>query len=58
VPFQTEQAIEAVVSGREEDFTAWLCRFALQYDEITRTDHALFVEAFRNGEIPGVSSAD
>jgi uncharacterized protein (DUF2252 family) len=58
VPFQTEQAIEAVVSGREEELTAWLCRFALEYDDIARNDHRLFVEAFRNDEIRGVTSAD
>jgi uncharacterized protein (DUF2252 family) len=58
VPFQTEQAIDAVVSGREEEFTSWLSGFALQYAEVARNDHRLFVEAFRTGEIPGVSSAD
>ena len=58
VPFQTEQAIEAVVAGREAEFTGWLARFALGYDEVARADHRLFVEAFRNGEIPGVTSAD
>jgi uncharacterized protein (DUF2252 family) len=58
VPFQTEQAIESVVAGREEEFTSWLARFALGYDEVARADHRLFVEAFRNGEIPGVTSAD
>jgi uncharacterized protein (DUF2252 family) len=58
VPFQTEQAISDVVEGREEEFTTWLTRFALAYDEVARADHRLFVEAFRNGEIPGVTSAD
>lgn len=56
VPFQTECAIESVVSGREEEFTEWLSRFALDYAELVREDHRLFVEAFRNEEIPGVSS--
>ncbi|MGH3483127.1 MAG: DUF2252 domain-containing protein [Nocardioidaceae bacterium] len=58
VPFQTEEAIKDVVEGRDEEFTTWLTRFALAYDEVARTDHRLFVEAFRNGEIPGVTSAD
>jgi uncharacterized protein (DUF2252 family) len=31
VPFQTEQAIEAVTSGREAEFADWLCDFALAY---------------------------
>ncbi|HYJ67849.1 MAG TPA: DUF2252 domain-containing protein [Nocardioidaceae bacterium] len=57
VTFQTEQAIEAVTSGREEEFADWLCGFALGYAELARTDHRLFVDAFRNGEIPGVSAA-
>jgi uncharacterized protein (DUF2252 family) len=58
VPFQTEQAIEAVTSGREAEFADWLCGFALGYAELARTDHRLFVDAFRNGEIPGVTAAD
>jgi uncharacterized protein (DUF2252 family) len=58
VPFQTEQAIEAVTSGREEEFADWLAGFALEYAAQARTDHRLFVDAFRNGEIPGVSAAD
>jgi uncharacterized protein (DUF2252 family) len=57
VPFQTEEAIQTVVAGREEEFTEWLAGFALGYDEVARADHRLFVEAFRNGEIPGVTSA-
>jgi len=28
----------------------------LGYDEVARADHRLFVEAFRNGEISGVTS--
>jgi uncharacterized protein (DUF2252 family) len=57
VPFQTEQAIEAVISGREEKFADWLAGFAVAYAELARTDHRLFVDAFRNGEIPGVSAS-
>ncbi len=58
VPFQTELAIEAVTSGREAEFADWLRDFALAYAELARTDHRLFVDAFRNGEIPGVTAAD
>lgn len=54
VPFQTEAAIENVVQGRENEFAQWLVRFAMEYADIARHDHRLFVEAFRGGEIPGV----
>lgn len=54
VPFQTEEAIENVVGGREEEFARWLARFAVEYADIARQDHRLFVEAFRGGDIPGV----
>ncbi|GAB2736641.1 DUF2252 domain-containing protein [Salinifilum aidingensis] len=56
VPFQTEDAIDAVLEGREEEFAQWLWEFASAYAEVVRDDHRLFVDAFRNGEIPGVSS--
>ncbi len=56
VPFHTEEAIAAVVDGREDEFTKWLGEFALEYAGVVREDHRMFVDAFRNGEIPGVSS--
>ncbi|GAA4867008.1 DUF2252 domain-containing protein [Saccharopolyspora cebuensis] len=56
VPFQTEEAIAAVVDGYGEEFTRWLCDFALDYADVVRDDHRLFVDAFRSGEIPGVTS--
>ncbi|RCW40052.1 uncharacterized protein (DUF2252 family) [Halopolyspora algeriensis] len=56
VPFQTEEAIAAVVDGREEEFMQWLWDFARDYADVVRDDHRLFVDAFRHGEIPGVSS--
>ncbi len=56
VPFQTEDAIDAVIDGREEEFTQWLWEFARDYADVVRDDHRLFVDAFRSGEIPGVSS--
>jgi uncharacterized protein (DUF2252 family) len=49
VPFQTEEAITAVVAGREEEFVDWVVEFAHTYAAQVRTDHALFVEAFRSG---------
>jgi uncharacterized protein (DUF2252 family) len=56
VPFQTEDAIMGVVAGREDEFVAWVVEFAHEYAAQVRSDHALFVEAFRSGAIPGVAS--
>ncbi|MCX6466694.1 MAG: DUF2252 domain-containing protein [Pseudonocardiales bacterium] len=57
VPFQTEEAIMAVVAGREDEFVDWVVEFAHSYAAQVRTDHALFVEAFRGGAIPGVAAS-
>ena len=57
VDFQTEDAIAAVVRGREDEFVAWVVEFAHTYAAQVRTDHALFVDAFRGGRIPGVSAS-
>ena len=57
VPFQTEEAITAVVGGREEEFTAWVVEFAHSYAAQVREDHALFVEAFRSGGFAQVASS-
>lgn len=56
VDFQTEDAVANVVSGREDEFVGWVVDFAHSYAAQVRDDHALFVEAFRGGRIPGVSS--
>jgi uncharacterized protein (DUF2252 family) len=57
VPFQTEEAITAMIGGRREEFIADLITFAHSYAERTRDDHRLFVDAFRAGRIPGISSS-
>jgi uncharacterized protein (DUF2252 family) len=57
VDFQTEEAIAAVVSGAEDDIVADVVAFALEYGVRARADHALFVDAFRNGKIPGMDSS-
>ena len=57
VEFQTEEAIARVVAGREEEFVAWVVEFAHDYAGQVRADHALFVDAFRNGRIPGVTAS-
>ncbi|HVL82900.1 MAG TPA: DUF2252 domain-containing protein [Pseudonocardia sp.] len=56
VDFQTEDAISAVVRGREDEFVEWVVAFAHDHAAQVRTDHALFVDAFRHGRIPGVSA--
>ena len=61
VDFQVEEAIAAVVGtedGDEDAFVRELTAFALDYAARTRDDHRLFVDAFRGGRIPGISSAD
>ncbi|MGH3991194.1 MAG: DUF2252 family protein, partial [Pseudonocardiaceae bacterium] len=56
VPFQTEEAIAAVVGDRDDEFVEWVVRFGREYSAVVRDDHRLFVDAFRNDEIPGVHS--
>jgi uncharacterized protein (DUF2252 family) len=55
VGFQTEDAIVKVVSGKEDGFVKEMVDFGMGYSEIARDDHRLFVDAFRNGKIPGLS---
>jgi uncharacterized protein (DUF2252 family) len=57
VPFQTEEAITTMIGGRREEFIADVVDFAHGYAQRTREDHRLFVEAFRAGRIPGISSS-
>jgi uncharacterized protein (DUF2252 family) len=57
VDFQVEEAIAAVLDD-EDAFVRELTTFALAYAARTRDDHRLFVDAFRGGRIPGISSAD
>jgi uncharacterized protein (DUF2252 family) len=54
VEFQTEEAIMTVADGREDEFAADLVRFGRAYGDLARDDHRRFVDAFRNGRIPGV----
>jgi uncharacterized protein (DUF2252 family) len=51
VDFQIEEAISAVL---DEDFASELAHFGAAYGERVRDDHRLFVDAFRNGRIPGL----
>jgi uncharacterized protein (DUF2252 family) len=56
VDFQTEEAIVAVIGKDEDDFVADVSAFGLEYAAIVRDDHRRFVEAFREGRIPGVTA--
>jgi uncharacterized protein (DUF2252 family) len=57
VPFQTEEAVMAMIGGRREEFVADLVEFAHEYARRAQEDHRLFVDAFRAGKIPGISSS-
>ena len=54
VDFQTEDEIVEAVNGKEEEFVKEMVDFGISYSEIARGDHRLFVDAFRNGQIPGL----
>ena len=55
VDFQTEDEIIAAISGKDDEFVQEMVDFAKDYSETARNDHRLFVDAFRNGQIPGLS---
>jgi uncharacterized protein (DUF2252 family) len=54
VGFQTEDEIIEALRGNEEEFIQEMVDFGAHYSEIARSDHSLFVDAFRNGRIPGL----
>lgn len=56
VPFQTEDAIIAVIGADEAAFADDMAAFGLEYASVVRDDHRHFVEAFREGRIPGVTA--
>jgi uncharacterized protein (DUF2252 family) len=56
VEFQTEEAIAEAVGDEDEAFADDLASFGAAYGELARDDHRRFVDAFRNGEIPGVDA--
>jgi uncharacterized protein (DUF2252 family) len=55
VDFQVESAIRRSLHRRRKEFTAWLTEFGLEYADQMRADHAVFVDAFRDGRV-GVSA--
>ncbi|HET7326857.1 MAG TPA: DUF2252 domain-containing protein [Nocardioidaceae bacterium] len=56
VDFQTEDAIAGVIAGDVDGFVDDLVEFGMAYAVTAREDHALFVEAFREGKIAGLSA--
>jgi uncharacterized protein (DUF2252 family) len=56
VDFQTEEAIAAAIGSDPSDFVEEIVDWAMVYAQRSREDHALFVDAFREGRIGGVSS--
>ena len=56
VRFQTEYAIADALKDREDEFVADLVDFGIDYAGRVRKDHALFVDAFREGRIGGVTA--
>ena len=55
VDFQVEEAIATSLDRRRKEFIAWVQDFGIDYAGRVRKDHALFVNAFREGRI-GVSA--
>jgi uncharacterized protein (DUF2252 family) len=56
VEFQTEDAIAELIGDHDDDFVDDMVSFGLEYAATVRDDHRHFVEAFREGRVPGVSS--
>ncbi|RSN62248.1 MULTISPECIES: DUF2252 domain-containing protein [Actinomadura] len=54
VGFQVEDAISSVIGADESAFVEDMVRFGTRYAEVVRDDHRLFVDAFRNHQIPGL----
>lgn len=54
VDFSTEEAIVAAVDADEAGFVAGLVDFAHRYGARARADHQIFVDLFRNGQLPWV----
>ena len=55
VGFQTEDEIVEAIGDEEDEFVREMVAFGMRYSETARDDHRLFVDAFRNGQIPGLT---
>jgi len=56
VEFSTEEAIAAVLEGKQDAFVEDITDFGIEYALRARRDHALFVDAFRGGHFELVSA--
>jgi uncharacterized protein (DUF2252 family) len=56
VQFQTEEAIAQALDGRVDEFVEDIVEFGVSYARTARHDHALFVDAFREGQIADLSA--
>jgi uncharacterized protein (DUF2252 family) len=54
IDYSTEEAIQNVLDGRESEFVDYIVDFSENYAKCVREDYTLFVDAFRNKNIPGV----
>ena len=57
VDFEIEEALMEAIGDEDERFAADLAEFGAAYGELARDDHRRFVDAFRNGAIPGVGES-
>ncbi len=55
VDFQVEEVIAQTLEGRRKEFTEYVVEWGVAYANRVREDHALFVGAFREGDI-GISA--
>ena len=51
VDIQVEAAVVASLQGRRREFGDWLAQWGIDYAARVRQDHALFVDAFREGRM-------
>ena len=51
VNFSVEHAVAGVLEGKRKRFESDLADFAVRYADAVRHDHALFVDAFREGRV-------
>lgn len=54
IDYSTEREIQNVLDGRESEFVDYIVNFSESYAKCVHKDYSLFVDAFRNKNIPGV----
>lgn len=58
VDFSTEEVIDAAIAKDEAGFEKLMLDFGHSYSAKVRKDHELFVDMFRNGQIPGLEEKE